>query len=202
MEPVFLSAYMMTRPSAFLAARPIVWIRDTSERRNPSLSGIQDGDQFAFGNIETFAQQVYAHQNIEGTEPEVTEDLDPLKRVDVRMHVTNPDALFEQVLGQVFCHAFRQGGDESPGSPSGDLPNFGQQVVNLGFDRPDTDAGVNEPGGPDHLFGEHAFCLFQFPCPRRCRYKHRSRAHCIPFAEFQGAVVDTTSAAGSHVSPA
>ena len=37
-ESVIVSAYIITCPSAFLAARPIVWIRDISERRNPSLS--------------------------------------------------------------------------------------------------------------------------------------------------------------------
>ena len=38
MESVILSAYMITCPSEFLAARPIVWIREVSERRKPSLS--------------------------------------------------------------------------------------------------------------------------------------------------------------------
>ena len=38
MESVIVSAYMMTWPSALRAARPIVCIRDVSERRNPSLS--------------------------------------------------------------------------------------------------------------------------------------------------------------------
>ena len=38
MESVILSAYMMTCPSLLRAARPIVWIRDVSERKNPSLS--------------------------------------------------------------------------------------------------------------------------------------------------------------------
>ena len=38
MESVILSAYMITCPSLFLAARPMVWISEVSERRNPSLS--------------------------------------------------------------------------------------------------------------------------------------------------------------------
>ena len=38
MESVIVSAYMITCPSALRAARPIVWIRDVSERKNPSLS--------------------------------------------------------------------------------------------------------------------------------------------------------------------
>ena len=37
-ESVSSSAYIITLPSVFLAARPIVWIKERSERRNPSLS--------------------------------------------------------------------------------------------------------------------------------------------------------------------
>ena len=37
-ESVSSSAYIITVPSVFLAARPIVCINDLSERRNPSLS--------------------------------------------------------------------------------------------------------------------------------------------------------------------
>ncbi|MNI81582.1 hypothetical protein D3C73_1382120 [compost metagenome] len=37
-DSVILSPYMMTLPSEFRAARPIVWISDRSERRKPSLS--------------------------------------------------------------------------------------------------------------------------------------------------------------------
>ncbi len=37
-EPVGSSAYMMTRPDTLRAARPIVWMRERSSRRKPSLS--------------------------------------------------------------------------------------------------------------------------------------------------------------------
>ena len=38
MAGLILSAYIMTLPSAFLAARPMVWISDVAERRKPILS--------------------------------------------------------------------------------------------------------------------------------------------------------------------
>ena len=38
MEPVTLSPYIITLPSEFLAARPIVCTKDVSDLRNPSLS--------------------------------------------------------------------------------------------------------------------------------------------------------------------
>ncbi len=37
-ESVITSAYRITFPRTFRAARPIVWIKDVPERRNPSLS--------------------------------------------------------------------------------------------------------------------------------------------------------------------
>src|SRR3546814_4049566 len=38
MDLVITSAYIITRPSSFLAARPIVWINAVCERKKPSLS--------------------------------------------------------------------------------------------------------------------------------------------------------------------
>ena len=38
MEGVMVSAYITTMPSAFRAARPMVWMREVSDRRKPSLS--------------------------------------------------------------------------------------------------------------------------------------------------------------------
>ena len=38
MLPVMRSAYRITRPSTLRAARPMVWIKDVSLRRKPSLS--------------------------------------------------------------------------------------------------------------------------------------------------------------------
>ena len=37
-ESVIMSAYKMTLPSLLRAARPIVWISEVSERKNPALS--------------------------------------------------------------------------------------------------------------------------------------------------------------------
>src|SRR5690606_19474023 len=37
-DPVIVSAYIITLPLTFLAARPMVWIREVSDLKNPSLS--------------------------------------------------------------------------------------------------------------------------------------------------------------------
>jgi hypothetical protein len=56
----------------------MVWISEVSERRNPFLVGVEDGDQRAFRDVEALAQQVDADQRIEGPEAEVADDLDAL----------------------------------------------------------------------------------------------------------------------------
>ena len=58
--------------------------------QKPFLVGVEDRHQRAFRNVETFAQQVDADQDVEGAEAEVADDLDALDRVDVRMHVAGP----------------------------------------------------------------------------------------------------------------
>src|SRR5262249_47543497 len=51
------------------------------------LVGVEDGYERAFGDVEAFAQEIDADEAIEGAEPEIADDLDPLDRVNVRMHV-------------------------------------------------------------------------------------------------------------------
>ena len=50
------------------AARPIVWISEVSRAQKPFLVGIENGDQRAFRNVETLAQQVDADQHVESAE--------------------------------------------------------------------------------------------------------------------------------------
>ncbi|KIU01429.1 hypothetical protein QU38_01680, partial [Staphylococcus aureus] len=69
------------------------------------LVGIEDGDEGAFGNVEALAQQVDAHQGIEGAKPQVADDLDALDGVDVGVHVAHADALLVQVFGEILRHA-------------------------------------------------------------------------------------------------
>ena len=66
----------------------------------------------AFGDVESLAQQVDADQGVERAEAEVADDLDPLDRVDVGMHVAHPHAVLVQVFGEVFGHPLGQDGHQ------------------------------------------------------------------------------------------
>ena len=59
-------------------------------------------------DVQSFAQQVDADQNIEDAEAEITDDLDPLQGVDVGMDVADLEAGFRHVFGEIFRHAFRE----------------------------------------------------------------------------------------------
>ena len=105
------------------------------------------------------------------------------------MHVADADALFVQVLGKVLGHALGQGRDQRAVALPGYLPHLVQQVVHLGLDGADLDHRVQQAGGADHLLGEDAAGLVQFPLAGSGRHENRLRAHRIPFLELEGPVV-------------
>ena len=69
-------------------------------------------DQRHLGQVETLPQQVDADQHVELAEAQRAQDLDALDRVDVGVQVAHPQALFEQVLGEVLGHLLGERGDE------------------------------------------------------------------------------------------
>ena len=79
---------MTTRPSALRAARPMVWIREVPTGGSPPV-GVQDGHQGQFGRSQALAEQVDAHQHVEGAQAQVADDLHALDGVDVVVHVAH-----------------------------------------------------------------------------------------------------------------
>ena len=106
------------------------------------LVRVQDGDQGAFRDVESFAQQVDADQNVEDAEAEITDDLDPLQGVDVGMDVADLKAGFRHVFGEIFRHAFRERGNQNPLIGGDRLVAFRHNVVDLCFGRSDDAYGV------------------------------------------------------------
>ena len=68
------------------------------------LVGVEDRDQAAFGDVEPLAQQVDPDQHVIDAEPQVADQLDPLQRLDVRMHVADPQPRFVEEFGQILGH--------------------------------------------------------------------------------------------------
>jgi hypothetical protein len=97
------------------------------------------------------------------------------------------------VFGEVLGHFLRQGGDEGAEALFGGFAGLLDDVVDLagglGLHRADLHGRVDQAGGADDLFGEHAAGLVQLPRARRGGDVQGLRAHGLPFLEFEGAVI-------------
>ena len=72
------------------------------------LVGVEDGDQRDLGQVEPFAQEVDADDDVVDAKPQVAQDLDPLQRVDLAVQVVGADAHLLQVVGKILGHALGQ----------------------------------------------------------------------------------------------
>ena len=117
------------------------------------LVGVQNGDQRDFWQVQTLAQQVDADQHVVMTEAQITNNDLPLHRVNVGVHIARPHALFQQVLAQVFGHAFGERGHQHPFAHRCPLPDAPQQILDLPLDGPHADRRIDQAGGPDNLVG-------------------------------------------------
>ncbi len=173
----------MTLPSTLRAARADRLDQAGLGAQETLLVGVEDRDQPAFGDVEPLAQQVDADQNVVDTEAKVADQLDPLQRLDVGMHVADLDARLVQIFGQVLRHALGQRGDERAIALGGGELRFVNKVVHLALDRPHLDRRVDQPGRTDHLLGEDAAGLLHLPRSRRRRDVDGLRTHRLPFVE-------------------
>ena len=154
MESVTLSAYMITWPSTLRAARPIVWMSDVSERRNPSLSASRMATKRDLGQVEALTQQIDADQHVELAEPQVAQDLDALDGVDLAVQVPHLHPELEEVVGEVLGHLLGERGDQHTvalGDPGVDVL---QEVVDLALGGLHDHLGIDEAGGPDDLLDD------------------------------------------------
>ncbi len=148
----------------------MVWISDGLAAQEAFLVGVQNRDQRAFGNVQPLAQQIDADQHVEGAQPQVADDLDALQGLHIAVHVAHADALLVHIFGEVFRHLLGQGGDQRAIAALGrHSAAFGDQVVHLGFHRADFHRRIDQPGGPDHLFGEDAAGALHLPLARAWR---------------------------------
>ena len=100
-------------PAVDVARRPADGLDQAGLRAQEALLvGVQDRHQAALGDVQPLAQQVDADQHVEGAQPQVADDLDPLQRVDVGVHVAHAQALLVHVFGQVLGHLLGQHGDQ------------------------------------------------------------------------------------------
>ncbi len=74
--------------------------------------GVEDADEGDFGQIEAFAEEVDADEDVEAALAEVSEDFDAFDGVDFGVEVADAEFEVAEVVGEVFCGAFCEGEDE------------------------------------------------------------------------------------------
>ena len=129
----------------------MVWIRERSERRKPSLSASRIATSDTSGNVQPFAQQVDAHQHVELSQPQIPDDFHSLHGVDVGVQITHLDAVFRKIVGQVLRHALGKRGHQHAFIALHPVADLGQQVVHLGGGRPHLYLRVHQSGRSHHL---------------------------------------------------
>ena len=118
------------------------------------LVGIEDGNEGHLGQIEAFAQEVDAHEDVEVAETQVAQDLHAFDRVDVAVEILDADLRLAQVGCQVLRQPFGEGCHEHALAGLDGAVDLADQVLDLALDRPDGDLGIEQPGRADELLGD------------------------------------------------
>ena len=82
------------------------------------------------------------------------EDLDALDRVDVAVQVPHPQALLEQVVGEVLGHLLGERGDEHAVAVDDATVDQLHQVVDLALGGLDDDLGIDQAGRAHDLLDD------------------------------------------------
>ena len=114
------------------------------------------------------------------------------------MEVADFHPVFAEIFGEVFGHALGQHRDQHAAAGGGGQAAFGEQVIDLAFDRADVGDRIDQSGWADHLFGEHAMHPFEFPRAGGGADEQRLRAEALPFLKFQRAVIHAARQAESE----
>ena len=119
--------------------------------------GIEDADEGDFGEVEAFAEEVDADEDVAVALAEGAEDFDALDGVDVAVEVADFEADVAEVVGEVLGGAFGEGGDEDALAALDALAAEFDGFVDLAFEGFDGDDGVEEAGGADDLLDDEGF---------------------------------------------
>ena len=110
--------------------------------------------------------------------------------MDLGVEVAHAHVHQSEVVRQVFGHAFGEGGDEHALLARHPDPNFLQQIVHLSPDGPNDNFGIQQAGGTDHLFHDHALAFFQLVIRGRGGCEDRLVDHGLEFLEIERPVIE------------
>ena len=158
--------------------------------QEPFLVGVEDRHERDLREVEPFPQEVDADEGVEDAPPQVSDDLDPLQRLDVGVEVAGPHAELEEVARQVLGHPLGQRRDERPLPPRRPLADTSEEIVDLPLHGLHLDAGVDEARRADDLLHDLASRLLKLVRGRRRRHVESLSDALEPLLELQRPVVE------------
>jgi len=120
------------------------------------LVGIEDRDEGDLGEIEAFAEEVDADEDVKFAPAEGAEDLDAFDGVDVAVEVADVDADVAEVIGEFLGGALGKGGDKDAFLKGDALTHLLHEVIDLALEGFDDDEGVDQAGGAHDELGDAA----------------------------------------------
>ena len=176
-------------PSLRVAGSPADGLDKRSLRSEESLLvRIENRHQGNFRDIQPLPEEIDAHQHVERSLAEVTDDLHPFHGVDIGMQVADPHLVLVKILRQVLRHPLGQRGHQYPAALACALPDLGQQVVHLADDRPHLHFRVQQSGGAHHLL-HHLRRMPSLVWARRGGDEDHLTDHALELIETQRAVI-------------
>ena len=154
------------------------------------LVRVENGHQRHFGNVQTFSQQIDAHEHVKDAGAQIADDFYTLDRINVRMQVTNAHVVFAQILGEFFCHALGKRRHQNALARRSPFVDFGKHIVDLRECRTHFHFRIHKPRGAHHLF-DNLRALFQFVRGRRSRHENRTAHLALELIEPQRSVVQS-----------
>ena len=151
----------MTRPSAFRAARADGLDKRRLAPQKALFVRVENGDQPHFRHIQPFAQKIDPAQHVKLAAAQAVDDIDAFERVDIAVHIPHFDAVFFEIVGQIFRHALGERRDQHTPAGGGLLSDLGKKIVDLPLDGAHLDLRVEQARRTDDLFDD---------LPRLCKF--------------------------------
>ena len=153
------------------------------------LISIEHRHKRHFGQIQTLAQQVHAHEHAVNAPPQVFHNLHALQSVHVAVDISRGDAVFQKIVREFFRHALGQGRYQDALVGLAGFRDFFHQVVDRVVGGAHLYGRVEQSRGTDHLFHNHALAFLQFVVGRRGTDVNHLLGHFVELVEGERAVV-------------
>ena len=155
------------------------------------LVGVEDGHERDFGQVEALAQQVHAHEHIDGAGAQVVDDLYAVECLHIAVHVGTAYVESGEVVGEFFGHALGEGGDQGALVTLDAQLYLLDEVIDLALGGSDRDLGVEQAGGANDLLGDDALAALELIVGGRGAHIDGLARDGFELLEAQGAVIDS-----------